>query len=316
MVRLTPGIATLLAAACSSGGVPAVDMTWEAVDSLNARLPAAVRVYAGRNDWIPLRAWYVHVEPGASGVETRVLVSDDPADRRETVSSFAQEPGACVAMNGGYFAMDLTPTLHAGLLVTHDSLAAPATRNVVRDSIAYPVARAAIGFTSNGEIEIMWATSEADTVFAWARPYANGPGRPADAGRRRGRPWEVRDALGAGPMLLMDGQLRVTADEEVFFGTSIPAVHPRTAAGRTADGALVLLVVDGRQPESRGVSLEELAAIMRDLGAVDALNLDGGGSSSLVVLGTLLNRPTGGDVAREVMSAFVTFCESDGGTAQ
>jgi len=109
-------------------------------------------------------------------------------------------------------------------------------------------------------------------------------------------------------MLLHNGSRRVTDDEEVFFGSAIPNVHPRTAAGRTADGRLLLLVVDGRQPVSRGVDLEQLAHIMEDLGAVDALNLDGGGSSALVVNGVLLNRPAGTSVEREVMSALVTFC--------
>jgi len=69
------------------------------------------------------------------------------------------------------------------------------------------------------------------------------------------------------------------------------------------------MVVDGRQTVSRGVSLEELAQLMLDVGAVEALNLDGGGSSTLVVNGVLLNRPTGGVFQREVMSALATFCE-------
>ena len=119
----------------------------------------------------------------------------------------------------------------------------------------------------------------------------------------------VLDAERCSPALLDDGRLRVTSDEEVFFGTSIPAVHPRTAAGITADGALILMVVDGRQDESRGVSLEELAVLMRDAGAADALNLDGGGSSTLVVDGILINRPAGYQVEREVMSAVAVFCE-------
>jgi exopolysaccharide biosynthesis protein len=109
-------------------------------------------------------------------------------------------------------------------------------------------------------------------------------------------------------MLLWQGTVRITAAEEVFFGSAIPNVHPRTAAGRTADGHLIVLVVDGRQPESRGVDLVELAVIMRDLGAVDALNLDGGGSSALVVGGVPLNRPSGRTEQREVMSALVTYC--------
>jgi len=108
--------------------------------------------------------------------------------------------------------------------------------------------------------------------------------------------------------LVVDGRTHVTADEEVFFGTSIPEVHPRTAAARTVDGSLILMVVDGRQPSSRGVNLEELAALLRGVGALDAVNLDGGGSSTLVVNGSLVNRPVGVALQREVMSAIATFC--------
>ena len=86
-------------------------------------------------------------------------------------------------------------------------------------------------------------------------------------------------------------------------------MHPRTAAGYTKDGKLILLVVDGRQKESRGVSLQELATLMAELGCVEALNLDGGGSSTIVVNGVRLNRPAGGDAEREVMSALATFCK-------
>ncbi len=67
-------------------------------------------------------------------------------------------------------------------------------------------------------------------------------------------------------------------------------------------------MVDGRQTESRGVDLTELAIIMKDLGCVEALNLDGGGSSSMVANGILLNRPSGGTL-REVMSAIAIFSQ-------
>jgi exopolysaccharide biosynthesis protein len=118
----------------------------------------------------------------------------------------------------------------------------------------------------------------------------------------------VQQAVGAGPVLVAAGTTAVTADAEVFFGTSIPDVHPRTAAGITPDGSLILLVVDGRQPESRGVSLRELAHLMRDRGAEEAVNLDGGGSSTLVVRGQLVNRPEGGTAQREVATALGIWC--------
>lgn len=284
-------------------------MTWQPIDSLNAHLPAGVRVYAGRNDSLPLRAWYVSIDEPDPAITTRVVVSDD-VDRRESVSSFASDLDACVVANGGYFTMNRTPADHVGLLVhDHEVLANPSTR-FQRDSLTFEAIRAAIGFYPDGQIELGWATGHDGTVLRWTTPVPHAPDTPAPPPERQDAlTWPVRDALGAGPALLVDGEIRVTTDEEVFFGTSIPKVHPRTAAGRTEDGTLILMVVDGRQPESRGVSLEELAELMQGVGAVDALNLDGGGSSSLVVHGTLLNRPAGDTLQREVMSALATYCD-------
>jgi exopolysaccharide biosynthesis protein len=119
----------------------------------------------------------------------------------------------------------------------------------------------------------------------------------------------MHDALSAGPSLISDGEIRVTVDEEVFFGSSIPDVHPRSAIGITANREIIMLVVDGRQAASRGVDLDELAGILLNLGSVEAMNLDGGGSSTLVVDGVRLNRPSGKDSEREVVSAVAVFCE-------
>ncbi len=302
-------LVALTLSCANQSGTSTLTLDWQPMDSLNAALPDGIRVFAGRRDAMPIRAWYVVIDEQDPGIETRVVQSDDPTDNRETVGSFAQDAGACVAVNGGYFAMDLTPARHGGLLLTSATLRAPATRQVVRNSIIYEVARAAIGFTQSGEVQITWVTTRNDSLFSWRRPPSNREGRPAlPLDYDEAEAWPVTEALGAGPMLVTDGHIRVTADEEVFFGSSIPSTHPRTAVGRTRDGSLILLVVDGRQPESRGVNLQELAAIMHDLGAVDALNLDGGGSTTLVVNGTLLNKPTGGTSQREVMSALVTTC--------
>lgn len=307
---------TLLASGCAGTAphpappaTPHISMAWQGVDSLNARLPAGVRLFAGRNDTLPLRAWYVWIDEADPEIETRVVVADDPADRRAAGTRFAQDLDACVVVNGGYFTMNQTPAKAVGLLVRDGAVLAPATATTERDGRPYETARAALGFTADGRIEVTWATTRGDTVWAWAAPPAHAPGRPAPPlAYTEALPWPVRDALGAGPALLQDGSPQVTDDEEVFFGTSIPAVHPRTAAGRTADGALVVMVVDGRQDESRGVSLGELAALLQDVGVVDGLNLDGGGSSTLVVDGVLVNRPTGGTFEREVMSALATSC--------
>ena len=295
---------------CGAGlmSADALEITWEPMDGLNADLPAGVRVFAGTEPKLPLRAWYVSVASGEGSGRVEVLVSDDPEDRRETVSSFAADSGACVVINGGYFTMEQTPAQHVGLLVVDGTIEAPATSSVVRDDVRYPTARAALGLTSEG-FDVAWVTSGEVSLEAWSTPPPNRRGAPAEPDRAAAAPWGIEDALGAGPALVSNGEINVTTDEEVFFGTAIPYTHPRTAAGVTANGRLLLMLVDGRQRESRGVSLEELAAMMVGVGAEEALNLDGGGSSSLVVNGKLLNNPAGRGREREVMSALGVFCD-------
>lgn len=314
MLRPLASLAVALAALSACMGcrpspeAPPSWLAWTPVDSLNAALPDGVRLMAGVNDTIPLRAWYLRAAVAEPDIGVDVVVSDD-TDRRETVASFVQDLSACAGVNGGYFRMGEDPATHVGLLEVDDALVAPATDRLGRDSVVFPTARAALGLDAQERPEIRWAVTRGGAVFRLEAPPANRPGHPADSTAFSALdPWEMVDALGAGPMILQDGEVRVTSDAEVFFGTSIPEVHPRTAAGVTEDGALILMVVDGRQPESRGVSLDELARLMREVGAVDALNLDGGGSSTLVVGGTLVNRPAGDTFQREVMSAIVLDC--------
>jgi exopolysaccharide biosynthesis protein len=93
------------------------------------------------------------------------------------------------------------------------------------------------------------------------------------------RPWEV---VGGRPLLLRDSMIaEVDTGGGPGFATGR---HPRTAVGIARGGRrLLLVVVDGRQkPYSDGMTLRELATLMRALGARDAINLDGGGSATLV----------------------------------
>jgi hypothetical protein len=111
--------------------------------------------------------------------------------------------------------------------------------------------------------------------------------------------------VGGGPRLLVGGRVAVAARAEGFapleapgfFTSFVRARNPRTLAGVRRDGSLLLVTVDGRQPGwSAGVTLREAARVMRALGARDALNLDGGGSTTMTVRGELVNRasdPTG-----------------------
>ena len=278
-------------------------MTWEIVESTTPNFPAGIKIMKGRNDELPINAWAAIIDPRDPDVDLNVIVSED-IDRRETLTQFSQNKKARVVVNGGYFLIDKTPTEHVGLLYVNNRTVAPATRSVLRNNKRYFTARGALGFLDDGGIDIAWVTSRNDSLFNFPEPLENQPEEPVDSfDYSKSETWEVDDAIHAGPVLMHDGKIRVTSNEEVFFGSTIPNIHPRTAAGYRNSGELVLLVVDGRQVDSRGVDLQELAILMRDLGCVEAINLDGGGSSAMVVDGKLLNRPAGTTSQREVMSA-------------
>ncbi|MGI6567541.1 MAG: phosphodiester glycosidase family protein [Firmicutes bacterium] len=119
----------------------------------------------------------------------------------------------------------------------------------------------------------------------------------------------VVHAVGGGPRLLRNGEIAVTGQEERFQADITQGRAPRTALGVTAAGELLLATVNGRQARiSIGMTLEELAELMLELGAVEAMNLDGGGSSTMVVRGIVLNAPSDGR-PRPVSNAVLVWAE-------
>ena len=99
----------------------------------------------------------------------------------------------------------------------------------------------------------------------------------------------------------LSGRIDITAEAEGFDHPGDPSFYygfgirrnPRTIAGVTRDGRLLLVAVDGRAPGySAGLSFSEEAAVMRALGATDATNLDGGGSTTMTIRGTVVTRPS------------------------
>lgn len=98
--------------------------------------------------------------------------------------------------------------------------------------------------------------------------------------------WQV---LTFGPALINDGQVTVSSSDEV--GRAMTS-NPRTAIGQISEGHYLLVVSDGRTKESAGLSLRQLAELMQSLGAQIAYNLDGGGSSTMVFQGRVVNSPT------------------------
>ena len=125
-------------------------------------------------------------------------------------------------------------------------------------------------------------------------------------------PGPVREMVGGHPVLLRHGAEVPDAEGGAAAAFSTTR-HPRSAVGWRPDGTLLLVAVDGRQPGySVGMSLAELRSLFRELGAAEALNLDGGGSTALVVRGGTVNRPSDPEGERPVANALVLLGPAPG----
>jgi len=117
------------------------------------------------------------------------------------------------------------------------------------------------------------------------------------------------DVLGGDRTLVNRGAVTVPTS----CGSSYCQAQPRTGIGVQADGRVIMVVVDGRQRRySLGLSLLAFARLMKHLGAVEALNLDGGGASTMVVEGEVVNRPSDGSL-RHIASAALVLPGPDPG---
>ena len=170
----------------------------------------------------------------------------------DTTSDIASENNAILAINGDYYG-----ARQSGYVIRNGSLYRNSSGN--RDALA---------IMKNGEFEFVTeGETSAETLLE------NG----------------ALQVFSFGPVLLEDSSISVTENEEVGMAM---ASNPRTAIGYLGKNHYVFVVSDGRTSESAGLSLYELESFMKSLGVSDAYNLDGGGSSTMVFKGEVINTPT------------------------
>ena len=110
----------------------------------------------------------------------------------------------------------------------------------------------------------------------------------------------IRDGLAFGPALVLNGEAA-----QVKGASS--GLNPRTAIGQRADGAVLMLVIDGRQASSLGATYADMISVLLEFGAVNAANLDGGSSSMLYYKGEYLNKGVILTGSRKLPTAFVVY---------
>lgn len=203
--------------------------------------------------------------------------------KREKVTDLANRGRAIAAVNAGFFNME-----------TGDSVSHFELDDIVhaKNRTESPP-RSTMGFTDDA------SQSAVMTIVD-----------PKGAPLTDAQEWKkVVHAIGGGPGLIKNGEFTVTNNYEGFGKKNfIDKRHPRTAMGfNSKTNRMFWVVVDGRQPEwSDGMNLIELTHLMADLGCDNALNFDGGGSTTCVVNGKVSNRPSGKDrQLRAVSNAWI-----------
>ncbi len=299
----------------------AQDLKWKNVDSVYGPLPASVRVFMTEQDFdsLPFRAFYVEARLKNKKIS---FLTDTTLGRRLTPGEFYHKNNEpAVVVNGTFFSFathqNLNVVVKNGKLVGYNIHSIPGRG---RDTLTYrhPFG-SALGISKKRKADIAWLLTDSSSGIPLAsqhplpflkdslhRPNTKYLLEKSTIAPQPGfEKWKMQTAIGGGPVLVQDGEIKITNNQEwKFAGKAINDKHPRTAMGYTTDGRLIILVIEGRNPQAAGTSLIQTARILKSLGCVEALNLDGGGSSCMLVNGKETIRPSD-KVQRAVPGVFI-----------
>ncbi len=305
-------LTSLFSALLYSSFIFSQEITWtEKTETV--QLPAGVRFFEGIRVSPAFKGWYFEVDMNNTNLALVPYLADSGT---ETISKFAARKNVYAAINGGYFGGGISYSS----LVQPGQVLAQNVNSLTRNSKSYPVVRSMFGIKKDRSMAVDWIYhfgGGIDNLYRFNSPMAytstNDDPLPAPVKEDGELYKDAYMGVGGGPILVKGDTSMVTYNEEIFWGSGVGLSDsdPRTAAGYTSDGKAILMVVDGRQGSvSAGVSLTELADIMIGLGAVEAINLDGGGSSQMVIGDSLINRPSGSFIQRPV-ATFLAIVDVD-----
>ncbi len=192
------------------------------------------------------------------------------------------------------------------------------TANRGKDTFTYRhVFRSAISIDKHRNADVAWVFSDTAMQYAYVSQTAVNSFKDSTAyyslkqieSRNIAalKKWKVQTAVGGGPALIQDSQIKISNEEEqMFTGKAINDKHPRTAMGYTQDAKIIVLVIQGRFPKiAEGATLGQEAKILKDLHCKEALNLDGGGSSCMLINGKQTIQPSDKEGQRPVPAVFL-----------
>lgn len=293
--------------------------SWENVDQEFGILPPSMHIFRSADsiEHKPSVAYYARIRLKDKSL---LFTTDSSFKRRFTPSQFfSRNNKPLLVVNGTFF--DFASNRNLNILVKNGRLVSYNVHDLPlkgKDSGSfYKVTRSAIGIYRNRTADVAWIYSDSSKKRPFAFQQKPSPWKDNSNAHTKkdfdlhygdpARKWKVMTAIGGGPVLIQDGKQMITNDEErMFTGKARHDRHPRTAMGYTAEGDLIVLVVEGRNSGiAEGASLVHLANILLELGCVEALNLDGGGSSCMLINGKQTIRPSDKEGERPIPGVFI-----------
>lgn len=294
---------------------------WYRVDSLFQPIPSSVKVWM-TTDSMEGKPNIAYAIVANLKDKDLFFTSDTSYNRRLTPLGFYEKNSQpLVVVNTTFFSFsthqNLNVVIKDGEMVAYNIHSLPGKG---KDTFTYrhPLG-SAIGINRKREADIAWLFTDSTSSIPLAIqtpvppkkdsiPHFDKNGfmsmlkNPGEV-----KEWKMESAVGGGPVVLQQGEIRISNNEELkFSGKAINDRHPRTAMGYTSQNELVILVVEGRNPgKAEGVTLPQEAVLLQSLGCVEALNLDGGGSSCLLINGKTTIRPSDKEGQRAVPGVFM-----------
>ncbi len=287
---------------------------WINVDAAFQPMPENFHVYktTANLDGKPFIAYYAEAKLKDKHL---VFTADTTKDRRITPKKFYEKNNQpLLVVNCTFFSYETNRSLNVvikdGKLLAFNNHTIPMKG---KDTFQYrhPLG-SAIGINKKRKADVAWlfTDSSLNKPFVFQEPVKairdssfiiNGANFFAE------KKWKMKTAVGGGPVLLQNGEIKITNNEELkFAGKAIDDKHPRTCMGYTADGKLIIMVIEGRHPGiAEGATLTQEAQLLKDLGCIEALNLDGGGSSCMLVNGKETITPSEKGEERPVPAVFI-----------
>ncbi len=299
---------------------------WINVDTAFGPLPATVQIFKTTDsvDGKPFIAFYVKAK-----LKDRALdfTTDTTLGRRLTPFQFYQKnEKPLLVVNGTFFSFSTNQNLNVvikeGRQLGYNVHTIPMKG---KDTFQYrhPFG-SALGISKKRNADVAWLYTDSSKNSPYASQwelaalkdsaithdlvyytYATSIGTASMSASLK--KWKIRTAIGGGPVLVQNGKVKITNEEELkFTGKAINDKHPRTGMGYTNDGYLIIMVIQGRFPGiAEGATLGQQAKLLIDAGCVEALNLDGGGSSCMLVNGKETIKPSDKTGERPVPAVFM-----------